>query len=229
MLSKQKTMLKNFKLRPTCLPQRGMGIGAIILIVSLLVSIGIAASKFSGDTPGGDKQRVKLDSSSLIQQSAQLRNGLALLSSSTDIVWTGVGNANGKLSVASASASYTDSSTFPVGPIGTNSAPVSWNLGAYANAANIRPTVYGWTSSNVSAAVCAAINSGLLGGDGTPAVVALTGLTSASAQTLSGSLTQAYTVSAALAGIFETALGAQTTVCLNSDGGAYRVLVRLNN
>lgn len=229
MLSKQKTMLKNFKLRPTCLPQRGMGIGAIILIVSLLVSIGIAASKFSGDTPGGDKQRVKLDSASLLQQSAQLRNGLALLSASTDISWTGAGNANGKLTVASASTAYSDSSTFPVGPTGTNNAPITWSLGSYANAATIRPAVYGWTSATVSAAVCTTINSALEGGVGTPAVIALTGLTSASAQTLSGSPTQAYTVTAALAGIFETALGSRSTVCIDSDGGYYRVLVRLNN
>lgn len=229
MLLKQKTILNKVKLQPTCSPQRGMGIGAIILIVSLLVSIGIAASKFSGDTPGGDKQRVKLDSASLIQQSAQFRNGLALLSASTDIVWTGVGNANGKLAVASASASYTDSSTFPVGPIGTNNAPVTWHLGSYANAAHIRPTVYGWTSATVSAAVCTAINAALEGGVGTPAVIALTGLTSAGAQTLNGSPTQAYTVTASLAGIFETALGSRSTVCIDSDGGTYRVLVRLNN
>lgn len=229
MLLKQKTILSKFKLRPTCLPQRGIGIGWLILVISLLMYVSQAFYKFSGDAPGDDKQRVKLDSASLIQQSARLRNGLALLSASTDIVWTGVGNVTGKLAVASASASYTDSSTFPVGPIGTNNAPVTWNLGSYANASNIRPTVYGWTSANVSAAVCTAINAGLEGGVGTPAVITLTGLTSVSAQTLNGSPTQAYTVTASLAGIFETALGSRSTVCIDSDGGTYRVLVRLNN
>ncbi len=209
--------------------QKGLGLGAIILIVILLVAIGMAASRFAGDSPNGDKQQVKLDSGALAQQVVQLRNGVTLLSSSADFAWSGVANKSGKLSLASATKDITESHTVPEGPMGTDSAAIKWAFGSQAGS-GLKPIVYTWSTDNVSLDVCTAVNIGLGAGGagGTPAEVSLSDIATATAQTLVSGNADAFTVNTTLGTALTTALAGKTAGCVESDTAKYRVIGLIN-
>lgn len=209
--------------------EKGLGLGAIILIVILLVAIGMAASRFGGDSPNGDKQQVKLDSGALAQQVVQLRNGVTLLNSSADFTWEGVANKGGKLSLASATKDITESHTVPEGPTGTDRAAIKWTFGSQAGS-GLKPTVFVWSTPNLSLDVCKAINIGLGAGGagGTPAEVSLADIATATAQTLASGNTDAFTVNTTLGTALTTALGGKTASCVESDAAVYRVVGLIN-
>lgn len=205
--------------------QAGISIGVIVLIVILLVALGVAASKFAGDSPSGDKQRNKLDAASLVQQSAQMRNGLTLLNSGTDISWTNVANKSGKMSVATASTDFTDSATIPVGPVGTDATTITWTFGSLAG---VKPVVYAFTKDTVNLEVCRFTNSALIGGDGTPATASLSTLGSATAATLASGNAGSVVLTAAMQTALEGTLTSSSTACAEVDTGKYRIVSRLN-
>lgn len=204
-------------------------LGILILVIILAAAIGMALFRGAGDNPNGDKQQVKLDSGVLAQQVVQLRNGVTLLSSSADFTWEGVANKSGKLSLASATKDITESHTVPEGPMGTDSAAVKWTFGSQAGT-GMKPTVYTWSTANVSRDVCKAVNLGLGAGGagGTPAEVSLADIATATAQTLASGNTDAFTVNTTLGAALTTALAGKTAVCVESDTDKYRVVGLIN-
>jgi hypothetical protein len=207
--------------------QAGISMTMILVFIALISAISITLVKLSSDNPNGDKQKIKLDASALIAQAAHLRNSLVLLANDTELAWTAVINTStGLMGVTNGTTSYTSQSRHPVGPVGTDSAAIIWNYGSYASA-TLRPTVYAWTSKTLSLALCTAINASMNGGEGTPTVASVA--VAAAPAYVSAGATNAFTVSAALATSIDTALGASAALCVDTDGGAYRLLTRINN
>jgi hypothetical protein len=200
----------------------------LVVVIALVLLMGSAMLKTADQGAAGSNMRSKSDAGTLIHQVGNLRTGIAALFASNKaafsnspcvgvrVTTTLAAGSTGILTLNSTTAACLATVQAQLkGPSGTDDNPISFTFGAYASSTPA-PTIYAWTAGTVPLATCKNLNSSLARGFGAPAVLAVTLPASP------------FTVSAALAADFETALSSSHLGCF-SIAGAYRVIARMNN
>lgn len=216
-------------------PKQGGWIGIILAVVALVVFVGLYFLKSSGETPNADKQKIKMDASTLVNQTSQLRNGLVMMAGNTDLAWTAVANKSGKLSLVNSTQDFTETAKVPKGPVGKDGQPVTWKFISVPQAGFVNPTVYALSSNNVSAEVCQAVNKQSTGVATLPAAedTAVLDLVVAPAPVMPVGNTAAGLVGIPDLTALEAVLSEANTLCVmpSYDAGVakYRILTKLMN
>ena len=142
--------------------EQGAILGFILTVIILIVLVVVAFNKLSaGDSSSnGSKQQARMDAATLINQSGEFRNSYNTMLSEIDnpASWLSLGDGFDGLRLINATAADATLSPrpVPVGPIGSNGSVVRWKVsGATANG------TFAFTSDNLSAAMCTAVNAAL--------------------------------------------------------------------
>lgn len=220
--------------------QGGLALGMVVVIVGLLVAITAAAGfgKLNA-TPSPGILAGHIDGAALQHQAKQLRDGLFTLQSSATIDWTQMGVLDGHLVLTDGAGLHQDTVRLPQALLGRDDVPVRWSFAAFATGFQT-PTVYAWTTANISAETCRALSfaqskaiAGFIHSTGMPSLTDLGSLPADAA----GGVQQVYSMTNGVHLALRADLGQYQIGCAPADGTAfapeggagYRVVVQLNN
>lgn len=204
-------------------------IGMVMLIVGLVLALlYLFATTFSGSTDG-NKQKNRIEASTLIQQAGSLRTTLATMSANSTITWTALGAdySTGSLALVNGSTSYKEGATLSQGPKGSNDAPVTWHFASFNDPVRGTPQVWAYTDATVTSAQCYALNDILRPGGATNP------LSSAAMNSASGTTSEAtdgYAYLQLASGQRLTALQGMLAneACYDTGGGNFMFVARMN-
>lgn len=223
--------------------QRGVGFGYVLILTGLLLGLGVFASR-SSSHHSASVPAAHATAGALLHQSTQLRDDVAFAFDAmkataysnlgvarhpacySAALYLDLDDANGaKAATYSGGLQLKASEFIPcaprllrtsiTGPLGTNSAPIFWQFGMYYDE---QPSVYGWTSANVSFGSCLQVNKLLRGGTVEPGPA---GMVFPAAFAL-----RSHSLTAVESAALQIALAGQSSACVQ-DGTGYRLVSRL--
>lgn len=219
--------------------QRGVGFGYVLILTGLLLGLGVFASR-SSSHHSASVPAAHATAGALLQQATQLRDDVAFaFDAMKATAYSNLGVARAKacyfaalyLDLGIRAAPYDGGlqlkaiestpcaprllRTSITGPLGINGAPIVWQFGMYYDE---QPSVYGWTSANVSFGSCLQVNKLLRGGSGEPGPA---GMVFPAALAL-----RSHSLTAVESAALQIALAGQSSACVQ-DGTGYRLVSRL--
>lgn len=213
----------------------GLGSGAAAALffgAQVVLAVGLAVMHVLPSSQEPDPLQVPREVIELARQVSVLSDGVAELSATAGFSWTDVGAHGDFLALTDGSQVFTSGVQVPGGLIGVNKQPITWAFGTVPLYGEM-PTVYAFSSYNVSAAVCKAFNQGRKSEN--PAQLTTTPLEYYSlntnlpgTKTLSNGITGTLAISSLLSNVLKNTLYDVNSECLHV-GKGYQVIAVISD